>query len=396
LIEALLKPEVQKFIRDHENDNPIALILKAKQFKNIPIQQAIEQIQSRKKAKSKLPSWYASNQLIFPPPLSIEQSSSEQAAKYKADLFKGENFVDLTGGMGIDFSFISQSFNNGSYVERQPKLTELAKHNFECLDIDNAEILNEDGEAFLKNTEKRFDLIYLDPARRGDHQQKVFRVEDCEPNMLALMPTLRAKGKSILIKMSPLLDIKGAITDLGGVTEVHIVAINNEVKELLFIIDNDSSHDPLVKCIDLNDDLINFKFRYSQEEEAIPPLSEVESYLYEPNVALLKAGAFKSLATHFELNKLHVNSHLYTSKQAIFNFPGRSFKVLREIKLNKKELKKAIPEMKVNITVRNYPVSVEEIRKKTGLKDGGAQYLFATTDQAGRKLILCEKIEGKY
>lgn len=261
MIEALLKPEVQKFIRDHENDDPVALILKAKQFKNIPLQLAIEQIQSRKKAKLKLPSWFASNQLIFPPPLSIEQSSSEQAAKYKAALFKGDNFVDLTGGMGIDFSFISQSFKNCSYIERQTNLAQLANHNFKCLDIDNTEIFNEDGEAFLKNTKKKFDLIYLDPARRGDHQQKVFRVEDCEPNVIALMPLLREKGKSALIKMSPLLDIKGAILDLGGVTEVHVISIHNEVKELLFIIDSNASDDPLISCIDLNNDLVNFQFR---------------------------------------------------------------------------------------------------------------------------------------
>uniref|UniRef100_UPI00404731DC THUMP-like domain-containing protein n=1 Tax=Roseivirga sp. TaxID=1964215 RepID=UPI00404731DC len=395
MIEALLKPEVQKFIRDHENDDPVALILKAKQFKNIPVQQAIEQIQSRKKAKTKLPSWYASNQLIFPPPLSIEQSSSEQAAKYKAELFKGESFVDLTGGMGIDFSFIIQSFNNGFYVERQPNLAALATHNFNCLEIDNVEILNKDGEAFIKNTEKRFDLIYLDPARRGLHQQKVFRVEDCEPNVIALMPFLKEKGQSILIKMSPLLDIKGAIADLGGATEVHIIAINNEVKELLFLIDIDSSNDPLIKCIDLNNDLVRFQFRYNEEEKTISALSETKNYLYEPNVALLKAGAFKAVSNRYGLKKLHANSHLYTSEKAIFNFPGRSFKVLRELKLNKTALKMAIPDMKLNITVRNYPASVEEIRKKTGLKDGGAQYLFATTDQAGRKLILCEKIEGQ-
>lgn len=392
MIEALLKPEVQKFIRDHENDDPVALILKAKQFKNIPLQLAIEQIQSRKKAKLKLPSWFASNQLIFPPPLSIEQSSSEQAAKYKAALFKGDNFVDLTGGMGIDFSFISQSFKNCSYIERQTNLAQLANHNFKCLDIDNTEIFNEDGEAFLKNTKKKFDLIYLDPARRGDHQQKVFRVEDCEPNVIALMPLLREKGKSALIKMSPLLDIKGAILDLGGVTEVHVISIHNEVKELLFIIDSNASDDPLISCIDLNNDLVNFQFRYSEEEATISPLSEVGHYLYEPNVALLKAGAFKRLATHFGLNKLHPNSHLYTTKQVIFNFPGRSFKVIREIKLNKKELRNAIPDMKANITVRNYPISVEEIRKKTGLKEGGDIYLFATTDIEGKKLLLCEKV----
>ncbi|PIQ48915.1 MAG: hypothetical protein COW03_07535 [Cytophagales bacterium CG12_big_fil_rev_8_21_14_0_65_40_12] len=395
MIEALLKPEVQKFIRDHENDDPVALILKAKQFKNIPVQEALEQIQSRKKAKTKLPSWYASNQLIFPPPLSIEQSSSEQAAKYKAGLFKGESFVDLTGGMGIDFSFIGASFNNKSYVERQSNLTELAKHNYQCLGIRNVEFLNEDGGQFIKNTEKRFDLIYLDPARRGEHQQKVFRVEDCEPNVIALMPFLKEKGKSILIKMSPLLDIKGAITDLGGATEVHIVAINNEVKELLFILDADSSHDPLIKTIDLHDPSINFQFRYSVEEEAISPFGIVGNYLYEPNVALLKAGAFKSVANAFGLKKLHPNSHLYTSAIIVADFPGRSFKVQKEIKFNQKELKSSIPEMKTNVTVRNYPATVEEIRKKTGLKDGGAQYLFATTDLKGRKLILCEKIDGQ-
>ena len=391
MIEALLTPEVQKFIRDHENDDPATLMLRAKQYSDIPLKEAVEQIQSRKKAKAKLPTWYAAADLVYPPPLSLEQSSSSITAEYKASLFSGEEFVDLTGGMGIDFSFLSKYFKKGFYVERQANLVEIAQHNMKCLGLNSAEFHHAEAEDFLHQTSDEFDLIFLDPARRGNHDQKVFKIEDCEPNVLSLLPLMKANGRSILMKTSPLLDIKGAVKDLGGATEVHVVAVNNEVKELLFIIDDQANQNPIIKAIDLTNTEVKFEFDYSQEQNTNLAHGSIESYLYEPNVAILKAGAFKSIAARLGLMKLHVNSHLYTSKAQVANFPGRSFKVIREISFNKKELRKAIPNMKANITVRNYPMTVEQIRKKTGLTDGGNLYIFATTDQDGKKAVLCEK-----
>ncbi|WP_421977727.1 THUMP-like domain-containing protein [Roseivirga seohaensis] len=392
MIEALLTPEVQKFIRDHENDDPATLMLRAKQYADFPLKEVVEQIQSRKKAKAKLPTWYAATDLIYPPPLSLEQSSSALTAEYKASLFSGGKFVDLTGGMGIDFSFLSKSFKNGFYVERQTNLVEIARHNMKCLGLTSAEFHPTEAEDFLNKTSEKFDLIFLDPARRGNHDQKVFRIEDCEPNVLSLLPLMKAKGRSILVKTSPLLDIKGAIKDLGGATEVQVVAINNEVKELLFIIDDKASENPIIKAIDLTNGEVAFEFNYEEEQSVHLAHRSIDSYLYEPNVAILKAGAFKSIAARLGLTKLHVNSHLYTSKTLVANFPGRSFKVIAEISLSKKELRKAIPNMKANITVRNYPMTVEQMRKKTGLKDGGDFYIFATTDQDGKKVVLCEKV----
>lgn len=393
MIEALLTPEVQKFIRDHENDDPATLMLRAKQYSDIPLKEVVEQIQSRKKAKAKLPTWYAATHLIYPPPLSLEQSSSAITAEYKASLFSGEKFVDLTGGMGIDFSFLSKHFKKGFYVEKQASLVEIAQHNLKCLGLKSAEFDHAEAEDFLRQTSYKFDLIFLDPARRGSHDQKVFRIEDCEPNVLSLLPLMKAKGRTVLMKTSPLLDIKGAVKDLGGVTEVHSVAVSNEVKELLFIIDDKANENPTIKAIDLTNNEVEFRFDYSQEQNVSLAHGDVESYLYEPNVAILKAGAFKSIASQFGLIKLHVNSHLYTSETLVVNFPGRSFKVISEISFNKKELRKDIPNMKANITVRNYPMTVDQIRKKTGLADGGNLYIFATTDQAGKKVVLCEKVD---
>ncbi|WP_339695141.1 RsmD family RNA methyltransferase [uncultured Roseivirga sp.] len=392
MIEALLTPAVQKFIRDHENDDPATLMLRAKQHADIPLKEAVEQIQSRKKAKTKLPTWYSATDLIYPPPLSLEQSSSAITAEYKASLFSGEKFVDLTGGMGIDFSFLSKSFKKGFYVERQDNLVEIARHNMNSLGLTSAEFYNAEAKDFLYQTSEKFDLIFLDPARRGNHDQKVFRIEDCEPNVLSLLPLMKSKGKSILMKTSPLLDIKGAIKDLGVVTEAHVVAVNNEVKELLFIIDDKANENPIIKAIDLTNTEVGFEFNYEEEQGINLAHGGIESYLYEPNVSILKAGAFKSIASQFGLIKLHVNSHLYTSKTPANNFPGRSFKVISEISFNKKELRKAIPNMKANITVRNYPMTVDQIRKKTGLTDGGNHYIFATTDQTGKKAVLCEKV----
>lgn len=392
MIAQLLSTEVQEFIRIHENDDPANLMLRAKQFSHIPLREAIEQIQSRKKAKHKLPTWYNTEGLIYPPPLSLEQCSSELTAQYKASHCQGKTFADLTGGMGIDFYHLSKVFQRGHYVEKQAKLVTLAQHNMRCLGVNSAIFHEAEAYDFLYQTDTVYDLVFLDPARRGVYDQKVFLLKDCEPDLLNLLPLIKRKSQKILVKASPLLDIKGAIADLGGVTEVHVVVVNNDVKEILFFIDSNNSFNPKIKAIDLQRDEC-FEFLLNEEEQAQAQLAPAEDYLYEPNAALLKAGAFKLPALRFGLKKLHPNSQLYTSARLIPDFPGRVFRVSKSVHLSGKELKQLIPQMKANITVRNYPMSVNQIRKKTGLKDGGHIYLFGTTDMQGKKVLLCEKVE---
>lgn len=395
MIKDILKPKIQKFITDHLNDDPAMLMLKANHHPDWPMKAIVEQIQSKRKAKGKLPKWFQASEIIYPSLLSMEQCSSEQTAAYKASLVgSGERMVDLTGGFGVDFSSFANHFDECHYVERNSDLSEIASHNFKCLGIDNADVHTGDSTEFL-NERESFDLIYLDPARRGDKDQKVVRLQDCEPNVIELLPNLLEKSKKTVIKTSPLLDIKGAIRELKHVSEVHVVALNNEVKELLFVLGSTVSNKPVIHCINLVKEKTNrFFFTFDHEESLIPSFSKASNYLYEPNASILKAGGFKVIAEKFQLSKLHPNSHLYTSDVLVEGFPGRSFKVSNEISLNKKSLKKALPTMKANVTVRNYPMSVAQIRKKTGIKEGGGMYIFATTDFDGKKILLTMKAKG--
>ncbi len=397
MIQELCKPEIQKFIEDHLNDDPAALMLKASRFPYWPFKAVVEQIQSRKKAKGKLPSWFETKGLIYPPLLSMEQCSSEQTALYKAGLVgEGRSMVDLTGGFGVDFSFLAKRFEKASYVERNQELTNLAGHNFPLLKLNHGEVYHGEANDFLKSeAHKHYDLIYLDPARRGESDEKVIRLEDYSPNVIELLPSLLENADMIMLKTSPMLDVKRAISQLKNVDSVHIVALNNEVKELTFLIKPNARKNPEINCVNLtrNGDK-NFSFNFSSEESTEVTFGEVNKYLYEPNAAILKGGAFKSIADQFEVIKIHPNSHLYTSDKLVDNFPGRSFEVVDQISLNKKSLKKYLLEMKANIKVRNFPMSVAQIRKKTGLKEGGDNYVFATTDINGKKALLTTKVEG--
>ena len=394
MIQELLKPQIQEFIRTHENDDPADLMLQAKKFNDFPMKEVVEQIQSRKKAKTKLQEWFAGNNVIFPPTLSLEQCSSETTAQYKQSLVKGEKMADLTGGMGIDTYYLSRSFDKTHYVERQANLVELAKHNFSVLGASGIQVNQESAEDFLQKCHSDFDLIFIDPARRDLNQKKVFRLSDCEPDLTQVLPKMLIKSEKVLIKASPLLDIKGAILELGGATEVHVVSVKGEVKELLFLIEKKNIfQDPIINCVDLqNENNTKFEFFFSKEAALNRAYGIPKKYIYEPNAAILKGGAFKSIAEAFNLIKLHPNTHLYTSDQIRDGFPGRVFNVLETITLSKKTLKKQIPEMKANITVRNYPLSVEQIRKKTGLKEGGENYIMGFRDLDSPKLMLCQKL----
>ena len=391
MITTLLQPEVQQFIRDHEKDDPVSLILQAHRFPGIPVKEAVEQIQSRKKAKAKLPDWYGAERVIYPPKLSLEQCSSTLTAKYKAGLTTGKTMVDLTGGMGVDTLHLSHSFDQTYYVEQNENLVAIARHNFKALGASNIQCFHGTSGPFLEKT-KPVDLAFLDPARRGSDDRKIFMLSDCQPNVISLLPSLKKKAGTILLKTAPLLDIKQGVEELGGVSEVHVIAVNNEVKELLFLVRSTTAVSPMICCVNFKkDEKETFTFSFEQEGETEVPFGEISQYLYEPNAAILKGGAFKTVARSFNLIKLHPNSHLYTADTLKADFPGRVFKVIDRVTWSKKSLKKAIPHGRAHISVRNYPQSVQELRQQSGLKEGGNTYLFATTDMHGKVVLLCEK-----
>ncbi len=395
MIEKLLQPEIQEFIRANENANPASLMLRASRYPEFPMVQIVEQIQSRKKARQKIPSWYAHERIIYPPTLSLEQCSSEQTALYKEQLVSGKRMADLTGGMGVDTFYIGQQFESVDYVEQQSMLVEQASHNFDELGAKHIAVHCSTTAAFLEENQEKYDLIYLDPARRDITKRKVFRFEHCEPDLVQLLPQILEHSATVLIKASPLLDIKGAVAALGGVTEVHVVAIKNEVKELLFLVHRANiSNDPEIKSIDIGESPNQvFDCNFSEEEASVPNFGEVSSFLYEPNAAILKAGAFKSCAVEHDLTKLHPNTHVYTSSKLEEGFPGRIFEIIQPISFNKKKLKKSLPDLKANIIARNFPQSVEEIRKKTGIKEGGDKYILAFRDVKGFNLLLCKRLQ---
>ncbi|MEO9965258.1 MAG: class I SAM-dependent methyltransferase [Reichenbachiella sp.] len=393
LIDNLSQPEARRFLLDHLDDDPAALMLQKAKHPNLPLQDIVGQIQSRKKAQIKLPEWHAKEDIIFPVGVSMEQCSSEPTARYKASLVSGQSVTDLTGGFGIDLYYLSKSFEQANYVEQSNDLTALAAYNFQKLKVKNITVINDVAEEYLNQEKSPSDLYYLDPARRDDSNQKVFQIEDCTPDLSAILPVIAKRRSTILIKMSPLLDIHQSLDVLPQVSEVHVVAVRNECKELLFKIEPKSSQTAVRTAVNITPQGMDRFVFTPEQEEKLPIFSEPLNYLYEPNAAIMKAGGFNAVANAFDLQKLHRNSHLYTSKTQVENFPGRAFEILAITVLNKKKLKKFLSNNQANITVRNYPMSVKEIRKKTGIQEGGDIYLFATTlmDQSF-KVVVCKKV----
>jgi hypothetical protein len=387
--------EAQKFLQENSHTPVEELLLRAKKYPELNIPLLVAQIEGKNKAKKKLPSWFNSGQIIYPVKLSMEQCSSELTASYKASLVNGKILIDLTGGFGVDAAAFAEKLDSIIYIERNTELAEIAAHNFQVLKKENIEIRNTDSENFIKDYKAHADWIFIDPARRKEGS-KVFRFSDCEPDVLNLQEALFNIADKILIKTSPLLDIDQAVKELKYVCEVHIVAIDNECKELLFVLDKKNiPADPLIVAVNIlkENKIDRFSFGRKEEMEAEANLSLPEKYIYEPNAAIMKAGAFRSIAAKKGLAKLNKSSHLYTSTELQKDFPGRTFRLLKILKYSKKEILSEIPEGKANITARNFPDSVEEIRKKTGLKDGGHFYLFATKDKNDKTVILlAEKI----
>lgn len=383
-----------EFIRAHSRDDVRLLALQAPRYPGVDMPAAIVQIAGRQAAANKIPSWQSIEELWYPRHLSMEQCSSEMTAQYKSTLADGETLTDLTGGFGIDCTFMASRFRKVSYVERQEELCEIAKHNFPLLGLKHIMVYNEDGVAHLQKMEP-VDCIFIDPARRNEHGGKTIAISDCEPDVEELEELLLSKGKQIIIKLSPMLDLTLALKSMKHVREVHVISVNNECKELLLIIGNEPSQLIPIHCINLTPKEKQ-TFTFTREEELTSEClytKELGKYLYEPNASILKAGAFRSIASRYEVKKLHPNSHLYTSDLWIENFPGRSFLITGQCSFNKKEIKETIGELKkANITVRNFPATVAEIRKRTKLSDGGEVYLFATTLSNEQKVFIrCSK-----
>ncbi|MCL6219347.1 class I SAM-dependent methyltransferase [Zunongwangia pacifica] len=387
----LLQAEVQEFVAKNLNAEVSALVLKGSPFPNILAATLATQIAGRKTAQRKLPFWFENQHILYPPKLNLEQTSSQITAEYKASLVSGKAFTDLTGGFGIDSYFFSKKTGEVFYNELNKDLAAIARHNFKALEANNINVNSGDGLAFLKATEAKFDWIYLDPARRDDHGGKVFRLADCTPDVVAHLPLLFEKADHILIKTSPLLDLKLGISELDFVAEIHIVAVDNEVKELLWLLKKGNTS--AVKIITKNfTKKENQTFITSMEESENAEFALPGKYLYEPNAAIMKSQLFGKLATDFKLKKLHQNSHLFTSEVNI-DFPGRKFKITDIMNFGSKYLKKRFKSKKANISTRNFPLDVESIRKKYKIKDGGTDYLFFTTNLNEEKIVLvCEKL----
>lgn len=391
-----ISPETQTFIREHRQDDVRALALQANKYPQVDMAEAVVQIAGWQIAEKKVPLWARTEGILYPRHLSMEQCSSEVTAWYKASLVSGESLADLTAGFGVDCSFMARNFNRVIYVEKQEILCDLARHNFPLLGLSRIQVCQADGVEYLRQMEP-VDCLFLDPARRDSHGGKTVAISDCEPDVCALESLLVEKGQYVLVKLSPMLDIGTALRELKYLREIHIVAVNNECKELIAVLkkpsDNtySSDNEVIIFCEQAVNNLLTTPFSFTLSEEknaACTWAEEVEDYLYEPGASLLKAGPYRLLSERYGVRKLQANSHLYTSFHEV-DFPGRRFRVLEVSDFGKKNLKQFLQGIeKANLTVRNFPTSVVELRKKLKLKEGGDLYLFATTLHGGQKVLI--------
>ena len=403
----MMNQATQDFIRQHQDEDVRQLAFLGSKNPEVDMPFALDQIRGRKMARAKLPLWANIDGIIYPPHISMEQCSSESTALYKAELAarlfglpvssssEEIGFVDLTGGFGVDFSYIASRLGMSSmYVERQAHLCEAAKENFERLGLKNAIVKNEDGIEVLHSL-KELKLIFIDPARRDDAGNKVVSLKDCTPDVTVLQEEMLLKADYVIIKLSPMLDWHRAISELSHVREVHVISVNNECKELLLVLSARNMGEKLrIYCINDAQSFVcdELDMESSSVKITPSPLEEMQ-YLYEPNASLMKAGCFGVLSERYDARMLSKNSHLFVSREPIAAFPGRSFRIIAVSSFNKKEFKRHLSGItKANIATRNFPLSVAELRKRLKLKDGGEIYIFATTlSDESHVLVITEK-----
>ena len=390
----LINEATRKFIAEHAQEDVRKLALQRTKDVSVDLPMALQQIAGRQTARKKLPSWAAIEDIVYPPHLNMEQCSSEQTAKYKAGIVgEGACLIDLTGGFGVDFYWMSQGFKKRVYVEQNSELCAISSENFRSLGLD-ATVVCGSAADYLSSLDDMADVIFLDPARRNEHGGRTYGIADCTPNVQELLPLLLEKARSIVLKLSPMLDWRKAVEDLKYVSEVHIVSVNNECKELLLVLEQRAKDTLRILCV--NDEHIFCWFPQQKpsapNEESI--LVQDVQYLYEPNASIMKAGCFMALEARYAVQQISANSHLFVSADEIVDFPGRRFRILAISSMNKQELKNTLKDIdKANIAVRNFPLSADELRKKLKMKDGGDVFLFATTLPDGQhRLFICRKI----
>lgn len=430
----IMNDETREFVAMHRNEDVRELALKAKRVEGLDLPLALDQIAGWQIARKKLPQWASCEGIVYPPHISMEQCSSQFTAQYKSEiaqtllapaatvragvsdsaesvmqtaksafqlsdspesdtLVARSSMVDLTGGFGVDFSYLARGFSQATYVERQRHLCDLAEHNMAALGLDQARIVCGDGVEYLRQMGP-VDFIYLDPARRDEHGSRTYAIEDCTPNVLELRDLLLAKSQYTLVKLSPMLDWRKAVADFDGtVREVHIVATGNECKELLLVLGQQMHEEPSaprVFCVNDNQRIDYDSAAYTQGLRiGGKPLPEVKNYLYEPNASIMKAGCFDLVEERFGVTQVGPSSHLFVSATPVADFPGRGFAIEAIGGMNKKDIKRLLNGTKqANIAVRNFPLTAPQLRKKLKLADGGPVYLFGTTMQGCDHVLL--------
>ncbi|MDX9705535.1 MAG: RsmD family RNA methyltransferase [Weeksellaceae bacterium] len=385
----LLNKEVQFFLNENATTDFRVISLQKSKFKGIHPSELAEQLKGKQIAKSKFPLLYETPNIFYPPSLNLEQSSSQITAFYKSNLISAKSMIDLTAGMGIDAYFFAQKVKKIVAIEQNKELVEICQHNYKTLNQSNLTYIHQNfSEFFKENPTEKWDLIYLDPARRKNAKKK-FLLEDLEPNILNWMNIFFEKSPQVMIKLSPLMDIYKVITQIPFIQEIHLIAVKNEMKEMLLICRKTENQNPLIKAVNLETEQKSCELYFEEESSAKADYSIVKSYLYEPNSALMKSGAFKWIAQKFHLFKLEINTHLYTSNELKSDFPGKIYEVKEELKNEKQSLKNG----KFHVVAKNYPLKTEEIRKKYHLKEGEGQSLFFIKTQKGLQHFLCHRIK---
>ncbi len=371
----VLTPAVQRFLLEKANADPRKIALTKSPFEKVSSSELAIQIESRQKAKKKLPLWFNSDAIYYPPAISIEQASSETTALYKSKLIpKNSTVIDLTGGFGVDTFYFSLRAKSAVHCEINTQLSEIAAQNAKRLGRNNIQFINGNGIDYIISNNTFYNTIFVDPSRRVN-TRKVFKLDDCEPNIIQYQNELLNKSQQVIIKTSPLLDISLSISQLNHVKEAHIISLKNECKELLFVLEKGFTDTPLIHATLLNDkNEYTFSFFENEEKEAAFQIGEPVQYLYDPDVALLKAGCFKLIAQRYKLKKLNLNTHLYTSNERIESFPGRLFKI-KEV-LEYKDFKKTKTILSANVIAKNFPVNTESLRKKHKIEESENDFIF--------------------
>jgi hypothetical protein len=389
---SILSEEIQDFIYKNSYADVNKLALQKNKFSNSDWITILNQIAAKQKAKNKLPTWFNTSNIFYPSKVSIEQTSSEKTAAYKSGLVSGDTLIDLTGGFGVDDFYFSKKVNQVTHCEINTELSEIVGHNFEQLQVKNIEYFAGDSSEILASLNQKFDWIYIDPSRRNDAKGKVFMLKDCLPNVPELLDFYFNFANNIMIKTAPILDITAGISELKNVKSIHVVALENEVKELLWILEKNYSEKIEIVTSNLTKDTAS-SFTFELGNSSISNFSLPKKYVYEPNAAIMKSGGFDEVTANFKVSKLHQHSHLYTS-ETLIDFPGRVFEIENCFEYNKQNMKSFLENKKANITTRNFPETVENIRKKWKIKDGGTIYCFFTTDVNNNKIVLlCGKLK---